>query len=707
MKRLVFLLVCVSSLGLLATPVVRPGWDWSLPAGVQAAPYSGYMTWGRKRFSPQITVRGVMVTWKRLNPKPGVYDWAWLEDQIAKAKADGMRVGIHLKGVQRDAVPDWVVETLKPVVVDVPVLQDNQPWRIQNVLPWQPKVDAAFHEFMQAFGKTGIAQRDAVVYGYIHGISASRGEEMFIRKIDLKQWQETTGVTPEQFADWLRRRIDAMCEVFHGVEYKLALMFAGPLGSTPAFKKATAGLVDYAIGKGVGVRGGGIDFMHALYVAPAWGSKLEDGYCVVDDTNPVIAERRFRGDENEEYGKYWEWRFGPVEGYPYRQRICTLRGLQMRQNFQMVSPATLELNPELDEYTRLVQGYTRDYAPDAWAYLRETYPGRGTVRNIERWLVQREFPGSRTVPAERVDRFRVPGDAKGKNYDFDARRTDLANGQRNMMFRLDPVFWPQPSPAILKVTVMDRAKTSWRIAYLDGKGQLQHTDAVSLPGDGTRKTVTFELPELAGTRSLPPDAAFTQWLKGLPEPSDVVRNGDFAAGDENWQIKELYRVVPDPEQPARGLVQFDYERKDDTLHMDQMVQLRGGIPYRLSFQVKNAGKGLKPGVRVGRMDWSTVLYLESAKHGEWETLSGVFTPEKDGQYRLQLFGQGRGNIAKGMSGQSFFRDVRVVPLPAEEVVKQYQMDFRIEVEGPGDLTATIVRVIHPDAAERTRQQPER
>jgi hypothetical protein len=496
-----------------------------------------------------------------------------------------------------------------------------------------------------------------------------------------------------------------MCEVFHGVEYKLALMFAGPLGPTPEFKKATAGLVDYAINKGVGVRAGGIDFMHSLYIAPAWASKLENGYCVVDDTNPVIAERRFRGDENEEYGKYWEWRFGPVEGYPYRHRICTLRGLQMRQSFQDVSPATLELNPELNEYTRIVQGYTRDFAPDAWAYLRETYPGRGTVRNIERWLLQRELAGSRTVPAERIDRFRVPGDAKGKNYDFDARRTDLANGQRSMLFQLDPVFWPKPSPAIVKVTAMDRAKTAWRLAYLDGKGALQRTESVSLSGDGTRKTVTFQLPELAATRSLPPDAAFGGWLGSLPAAEDRVKNGDFADGDKEWQIKELYRVVPD--QQGRGMVQFDYEQKDDTLHMDQMVELQGGVPYRLSVQIRNDGKGLKPGVRIGRMDWSTVLYLEGTKHGEWEDVSGVFTPEADGKYRLQLFGQGRGNYAKGMSGQSFFRDVRVVPLSAEEVAKQYRMDFRIEVDGPGDLTVTMVRVIHPDAAARTSQQPER
>jgi len=377
-----------------AAPVISEGWDWGLPAGVQPAEYSGYVTWGGKRFDPAITVRGVSATWAKLNPSPGVYDWDWLTTEIEKNSQAGMRTGLHLKGVQREAVPDWVLEKYQPVVLDVPPLQENQPWRIQIVPPWQPEVEAAFNEFLAAFATTGIAQREEVVYGYLHGVSASRGEEMFIRSVDLKLWETTTGVTADQFAGWLKRRLDAFCAAFKGVEFKLASMFAGPLGVTAEFRAATLELWKYPLDHGTGIRGGGIDFMHGLFDAPGWASRLDDrGYCVIDDDDPVIAERRFRGDENEEYGKYWEWRFGPVEGYPYRHRICVLRGLQMRQNFQYVSPATLALNPELNEYARLVQGYRRDDAPDAWAYLRECYPRLGTVKNIERWLIQRGFPG--------------------------------------------------------------------------------------------------------------------------------------------------------------------------------------------------------------------------------------------------------------------------------------------------------------------------
>jgi len=54
---------CVVLMGLSAVgagaapaPTVAPGWDWSLPAGTKPAPYSGFVTWGTKRYHPAITV---------------------------------------------------------------------------------------------------------------------------------------------------------------------------------------------------------------------------------------------------------------------------------------------------------------------------------------------------------------------------------------------------------------------------------------------------------------------------------------------------------------------------------------------------------------------------------------------------------------------------------------------------------------------------
>ena len=680
-------------------PTVHEGWDWSLPAHVQPVDYSGYVTWGPKRFDPAITVRGIMVTWARLNPAPGKYDWDWLRAEIAKNKAASMRTGIHLKGVERQAVPDWVIEHYKPVVLDVPVLQENQPWRLQAVPPWQPKVDQAFHEFLREFAKTGIAQQDDVVYGYIHGISASRGEEMFIRPVDWQMWQETTGVTAEIFADWLRRRIDAMCDAFKGVEYKLAVMWGGPLGPTAELRTATAHLHEYAFEKGAGIRGGGIDFMHGLLDAPAWAASVSSqGYLLVDDDHPTIKEGRFRGDENEEYGKYWLWRFGPVEGYPYRHRICVLRGLQMRQNFQMVSSATLELNPELNEYARITQGYRRENSPDAWAYLRQFEHGKRPIKNIERWLIQRDAPGSQSVPAEPIDRFPLPSEQR-RNVtsarDFDARRTDIQHGQTGLLFALDRVFWMEPGPAAIKVTYTDHTPARWHLDYTDASGQIQQTTSVENTGDGRLKTATFALNSLSADGVFPNDPDFLSWCDEVPKQSgNLVENADFHDGPAKWRLPEEYEIVPDPDRPDANLVEFTFRPgNDDTVHTDQLVPLEKGMAYRLTASIRNDGTLLKPGVRIGGMDWSTIAYVESTSPHQWETLSEVFEAPADGAVRLQLFGQGRGHAPQGQAGKARFRNISIEPVSRRELIGNLKMDFRLVTEGPGDVTATMVRVV--------------
>ncbi len=78
-----------------------------------------------------------------------------------------MRTGLHLMGVERKGIPDWVIEHFHPPVIDVPTLNPKQPWRLQIVPPWHPQVEKAFMDFLAAFNQTGIARREEVVYAYI------------------------------------------------------------------------------------------------------------------------------------------------------------------------------------------------------------------------------------------------------------------------------------------------------------------------------------------------------------------------------------------------------------------------------------------------------------------------------------------------------------------------------------------------------------
>ena len=116
MKRREFIGCGVAGLALHAAegPVVAPGWDWSLPAGIKPVPYSGFTTWGKTRFSEMITVQGIFsVGWRQCCVAPGEYDWKPMRDAIDNAKSLGMRVGLHIRGVERPAVPDWVVEQVQ------------------------------------------------------------------------------------------------------------------------------------------------------------------------------------------------------------------------------------------------------------------------------------------------------------------------------------------------------------------------------------------------------------------------------------------------------------------------------------------------------------------------------------------------------------------------------------------------------------------
>ena len=178
--------------------------------------------------------------------------------------------------------------------------------------------------------------------------------------------------------------------------------------------------------------------------------------------------------------------------------------MQERQNFQFVSADTLKVNPEINEYVRLTQGHTRDDAPDAWAYLREAkVGGNRTYKNIERWLIQRDVEGSRSVADLPVQRPGIADKSTQTQSDFDGRRTDQANKQDGLAFQVDQVFWPRPAQAIVKVTYTDQALTRWRLVTVNSQGRTIQSAMVENSGDKQQKTATFTIDALAATRAFP------------------------------------------------------------------------------------------------------------------------------------------------------------------------------------------------------------
>jgi hypothetical protein len=195
----------------------------------------------------------------------------------------------------------------------------------------------------------------------------------------------------------------------------------------------------------------------------------EEGYLVVNEEHPIIAENRSSGDENEEYTAVHVTRFGPMGTWPHRYRESMLRSLQMRRNHLWAEGGPWLIDPPLLHYVALELGHTVETAPDAWCYLRESYvPDRLNrnwkkaipVKNFERWVYQRDSPGAVARPTEKVE---VPEQMfeyhREHLYDYTARMTSVADGDKAIVFGVNDKFLSGgPHRVAVKVSYIDLAR---------------------------------------------------------------------------------------------------------------------------------------------------------------------------------------------------------------------------------------------------------
>ena len=472
---------------------VIDGWDWSLPPGVEAVPYSG-VKYGDKanRRVPGNRYVSVRASWRECEPKEGEYDFEPLRERLEDLPqwAAGAELHVYasvwettyfadasLKEMKRTTpgtAPLWLVERYGvPIKPEKPKTNIGTPFQVVNLDIWHPEYHSRYLTFVDAFGKSGIAQSPRILISYVHCRSASRGEE-------------SGGRYDGRALQCMKERLAAWARAFKGVEHKLA------------WTGHSDDLLDYAYRLGMGQRNGFVEMymMHAHN--PQLGQRIDEaGYLVTDESCPPIAENRAFGDENEEYSpRAHVPRFGPVETFPHRYRESMLRVLQMRRNFLWTGG-----NPWVDlpllAYVSLELGRNVRNAPDAWCYLRESYVRyRGKPRaakNFERWLYQRDRDGCRALPAVRADipKQQFPHHPKHK-YDYTARRTDRASGSDRIGFALDDRFLSGgPHRVAIKITYHDVGRAAWALVYKTEARDA--TRLVQCDGNGEVKTATFVL----------------------------------------------------------------------------------------------------------------------------------------------------------------------------------------------------------------------
>jgi hypothetical protein len=389
-------------------------------------------------------------------------------------------------------------------VIDMTSMEGR--FQLFNYAIWDERYHKRYLRVIEAMGRSGIPQLEGLRIVYVGAISKSWGEELYISR-EVGAWcEEHVGLTPEVLEKCLKERLDVWARAFDGVEHKLAWVGAGndSGGGKLDYRGMGARVVKYAYDLGMGQRCGFVENYLYHLDNPCLGQSVDDqGYLVVDETCRPIAENRAFGDENEEYGRYWTGRFGPLETHPYRYHESMIRTLQMRRNYVWMSSSSVDMDPALTAYVSLALGRRVQDSPDAFCYLRESMvkasaagkQGKTTeIRNFERWLYQRDREDYRTRPAVRAAQhemmWMVP---EGFKSDWIARRTDIDNGNSRIGLTLDDRFLEGgPHSVAVKVTYHDRGHGRWVLVYWRPAGS-QARRSIRCRDTGKVLTATFHL----------------------------------------------------------------------------------------------------------------------------------------------------------------------------------------------------------------------
>lgn len=473
------------------------GEDWSLPPWVKAAPYCGISINEKKvpQDFPCRIQKSVKATWREAEPVEGQYDFSGIRKRILQASANGryaVKMGLGASvwetryfqklgdpGIVRiteGTAPVWLEQYKIKIIEEKP--NRSNPFQVVNLDIYDSGYHQRYLKLVHAFGRSGIPKMKELDLCYLHLKSASRGEEGTGPSLD------------DSNRTMYEERLQAWAEAFRGVEYKLCNVSGKDID------------LKLCLELGMGQRNGFVEHYLLHAPNPMLGQSLDaNGYLLVDESNPLIAENRASGDENEEYSN--EVRFGPIETFPHRYHESMLRVLQMRRNFVWAEGGRWLINPPLLHYVALELGKNTATAPDAWCYLRQStvpdsinknWKKEIPVKNFERWLYQRDAEGARAEPTEIVE---VPEQMfefhKDHLYDYTARQTRLSAGQKLIRFALNEDFLSRgPHRVAVKVTYIDRGHGQWALEYFTSP-TTNDWRTVTCTGTNKLKTATFIL----------------------------------------------------------------------------------------------------------------------------------------------------------------------------------------------------------------------
>jgi hypothetical protein len=452
------------------------GWDWSLPPTVKPAP-TGLLAVYRtsnieKPLSKNIRPLGLPVNetiefwvkWRDLEPVEGQYRFDLLRQRISEAEQLGCCVVLRILSSATIFAPDWLGKHKVPIRNET---GKNKP-KVTNYDISQPGFHTRYLALVNALGESKIPQMPALKGAFVGYASPSYGDEGI----------GPHGVDPDTVPHVIER-LDAWARAFEKVEHKV---FMG-------------GVSPYGFKKGFGTRRGFVEMFLYHIPDPVIGQSLDTkGYLFVDDSVDLLKRRAFHGEENEEYEETWAtkergFRFGEnTDSFTYRYFISNLRTLQMQCNHVLMNP--FSIYPEQMVWVGQTLGRTVEDSPDIWCALRESYLRKDQpVKNLERWLYQRDSPGFETSPAVKIDHpIKMWMVQPGKNFDYIARQ-----GKQIGLAVDDRWAGGGPVDIAVKTTYFDKGQGSIKLLAKTQSGDVMRE--IKLTGSDGLKTATFFIKE--------------------------------------------------------------------------------------------------------------------------------------------------------------------------------------------------------------------
>jgi hypothetical protein len=487
---------------------VVDGDDWERPAWAAPAPDAGFFS---EAADPAhfVSRRVVDLTWRQLKPSEDTFSttatdavygmpFASWDDQLGGS--DPLWLRLWVSGTEW--APDWAKSACG--VATVGYGYENDPHLpLWNACLWQ-KAEALFREVLET---RGLRAEPRVRFVFVPG-AFTWCEFDF----DIPEQAAQAGLlTFNEFDAWFQPAFAHLAAIADGEnsdptdDYAWKLVYTGedyPFSSWgPQDDLLAADAVSYGLGIRTGIPE---EFNFHLNETPAWGSTIAaDGHIVTDESAPVFERGRVRATENECYDACG-YSVPPGQLY-YAIKMSVLKSLQLRVNQLYVEPTDSHLDdfPELWGWVRYSLGQSVDAAADAWVALRDaedtywlddpsrTWQGKPWVKNLERWLVQRDVAGNVSRRGAEVYTGVV---APENGTAYEGRRTELSAGQAGLALFADDRFLPpgRPFAVDVKVTYRDAGSGSFRLEYPTASGPIL-SDAVSYAASGTWKTATFRL----------------------------------------------------------------------------------------------------------------------------------------------------------------------------------------------------------------------